>query len=262
MSGVIEPLSQCAYRVRSNFGSTELATATCFFVKTTVGRVFLVTNWHVVTGKNNETGKHLDSHCGEPDRLYVDVFLEQEYLECSSIEILLLDEAGAPRWLEHPKFGSQVDVVALEVLIPEGKSIIPIDSMIEPFNEDTQVRVKNDVFIVGFPFGLRTGEILPIWKRASVASEPVVDVDELPKILVDTASRPGMSGSPVIFFERRPVAIADRKPDEQGATVSHNFQQIVGVYSGRVGTKDAYDYQLGIVWKYQVVKDIVGSVAM
>lgn len=28
-------------------------------------------------------------------------------------------------------------------------------------------------FVIGYPFGLQTGGIFPIWKRASIASEPV-----------------------------------------------------------------------------------------
>jgi hypothetical protein len=55
-----------------------------------------------------------------------------------------------------------------------------------------------DVFVLGYPFGPgKTG--LPVWKRGSIASEPDLVPQVENYLLVDTASRPGMSGSPVIL---------------------------------------------------------------
>jgi hypothetical protein len=58
-----------------------------------------------------------------------------------------------------------------------------------------------EVFILGYPFEIKR-PAFPVWKRASVASEPdlVRLVDDY--ILVDTASRPGMSSAPVIRQSR------------------------------------------------------------
>jgi hypothetical protein len=63
---------------------------------------------------------------------------------------------------------------------------------------DLLVGIGMDVFVLGYPFGPgKTG--LPVWKRGSIASEPDLVPQVENYLLVDTASRPGMSGSPVIL---------------------------------------------------------------
>jgi hypothetical protein len=51
-----------------------------------------------------------------------------------------------------------------------------------------------DCFILGFPENLIGAANTPIWKRASIASEPY---QQFP-YYVDSATRKGMSGAPVI----------------------------------------------------------------
>jgi hypothetical protein len=61
-----------------------------------------------------------------------------------------------------------------------------------------RIRVGMEVFILGYPFGA-SPPAFPVWKRGTIASEP--DLARLTQgyYLVDTASRPGMSGAPVIL---------------------------------------------------------------
>ena len=40
-------------------------------------------------------------------------------------------------------------------------------------------------------------------KRARIASEPIIDIQDRPLMYIDTASRSGMSGSPVIIYIRK-----------------------------------------------------------
>jgi len=57
-----------------------------------------------------------------------------------------------------------------------------------------------DAFILGFPKGIAHQQLLPIWKRGSIATEPEIPrEDDLPVFLVDTATREGMSGAPVLL---------------------------------------------------------------
>ncbi len=97
---------------------------------------------------------------------------------------------------------------------------------------------------------------MPIWKRANIASEPDINIDQLPKLLIDTATRKGLSGSPVIMkrsgihgFEH-----GQPKPDSLIGTI-RNF---VGIYSGTIG-EDELKAQLGIVWKAHVIDEIIDS---
>jgi hypothetical protein len=189
--------SQAAYYIDCLFNEVKLANGTAFFVKRN-DQLYLLTNWHNVTGRNPLTGDYLSTNGAIPNRLLVHVFKNQDYLEWETLSIPLLDEEDNNLWLEHPLHRQKVDVVALQVALPDHLLVTPVEDTIEPFNENTPVHVGNDVFILGYPFGITAGGKLPIWKRASIASEPAVDTDGVPKILVDTASRPGMSGSPVI----------------------------------------------------------------
>lgn len=132
-------------------------------------------------------------------------------------------------------------------------AVTTIEATIEPLNEETPVHVGSDVFILGYPFGITGGEKLPIWKRASIASEPAIDLDGLPKIFVDTASRPGMSGSPVILKQRRQATII------QGNLISRYSMRFIGIYSGRIGSNDQLQAQLGIVWKAHVIDEIINQ---
>ncbi|CUI84843.1 trypsin-like peptidase domain-containing protein [Achromobacter sp. 2789STDY5608621] len=250
-------LSQASYFVSSRFNEVELSTATAFFVLRK-SKMYLITNWHVVSGRNPETGKCLSDTCALPNNLLVRVHKNSEHIEFSDFEIPLFDGSCNKLWLEHPSFKERVDVVALEVCIPNHLSVFDIENFIEPFNEDTEEAVATDVFVIGYPFGRSVEGIFPIWKRASVASEPCIDVDGLPKILVDTASRSGMSGSPVMLYEKRAIGVCDGVPGQPGARLSNFLMKLVGVYSGRIGVDDEnIKAQLGVVWKSVVIDEII-----
>src|SRR5271166_1453973 len=109
-----------------------------------------------------------------------------------------------------------------------------------------------DVFIIGYPFTV-SPPAYPVWKRGSIASEPDLVRMTTGYYLVDTASRPGMSGSPVIlrswtnnFVEGGMRALSD--------TPATNF---IGVYSGRLRTTDPTDAQIGMVWPASDIEDII-----
>lgn len=247
-----DQLSLTSYFVKPRFNKVELsAGATCFFVQRN-GKLFLITNWHVVSGRNFETKKHLHTSLGEPNNLLVSLHKNQETIELEQFSIDLFDHDGKPRWYEHRTFNSDVDVVAIRVTLPNNLTAFTVEQFIEPFNDQTIPKVKNDVFVIGYPFGLTVSQIFPIWKRASIASEPCIDVKGLPIIYVDTATREGMSGSPVFLHEKRGVAIFS---DELGQ--SNNYMAFVGIYSGRIGAEDELKAQLGIVWKGSVLGEII-----
>jgi len=111
---------------------------------------------------------------------------------------------------------------------------------------------SDGVSIVGFPFGLRGGGLLAIWTRGFIASEPDVDLNDLPLFLVDARTRPGQSGSPVIAYSSGGMhAMADGSTAMFGGPVTN----LLGVYSGRINEQS----DLGRVWKVQAVRDILAA---
>ncbi len=250
-----DPLSQTSFYLETSKNGKSLMNGTCFFAQKE-DKTFLITTWHNVTGLNPKTNDFIGQYAIQPDRLTVKVFKNQDILELTEINIDLYDSDSKPVWLEHPIHKENVDVVAIEITVPNDKLVFCVEDGIEPFNEKTQSQVKDDVYVLGYPFGLTAGGIFPIWKRASIASEPIVDIDGLPKMYIDTASRPGMSGSPVIYKEKRSVIIADGDPGK-ASKVSRHFMQFVGIYSGRITDGKETTAQLGIVWKHPVIEEII-----
>ncbi|MDP3946518.1 MAG: trypsin-like peptidase domain-containing protein [Lutibacter sp.] len=250
-----DPLSQTSFYLESYKNGKSLMSGTCFFAKNE-DKTFLITNWHNVSGLNPKTKVFMGPFAVQPDQLAIKIFKNQEILELTDINIDLYDSDSKPVWLEHPIHKEKVDVVAIEVRIPDDKLIFCVEECIEPFNENTQIHVKDDVYVLGYPFGLNAGGIFPIWKRASIASEPIINIEALPKMYIDTASRPGMSGSPVIYKEKRSVMIGDGEPGKASKFSSY-FMQFVGIYSGRITDGKENTAQLGIVWKYPVINEII-----
>lgn len=248
----LDPLSYASFYVSQMYNGLLIGSGTCFFVKRD-GKTFLLTNWHVVTAKDPITEVDLHPHHYHPDHLHIYVFKDQETVERAILDIKLYASDGRPLWKEHPSHSHKVDVVAIEIAFPMGMTVSYVEDCMEPFNEGTEVAIADDVFVLGYPFGLSVAEQFPIWKRASIASEPVIDAESLPLIYVDTASHYGMSGSPVVYRERRAVSIMGQNQ------FSRYRMSLVGIYSGRVGENKDFTVQLGRVWKAKVIDEIIGG---
>ncbi len=189
-----------------NTAGDVLSKATIFFYKQDEQYIYLLTNWHVVTGRSplapmfSKTG-------AVPTRLRL--FLHENVSENAislsrkfPMDVTINDDTGnAPEWLEHPIHKFNVDVAVIK---------IPKDNEFTEkakynclanydFHKDFFPSAMNDVFVVGYPWGLTGGDrVLPLYKRGSVASEPIVPYSNLPRFLIDCRTSEGMSGSPVI----------------------------------------------------------------
>lgn len=252
----IDVYSLTACLVKLMVDENELATGTCFFHKKNE-QVYLITNRHNVTVRHNETNQCLSPTLAVPNKLKLNL-LKKDSLEWGSFIVKILDQDDNPLWIEHPIYKDKIDVVAIPVEVPEEYEFVfvLIEDAAEPYNEHTTFEVGEEIFILGYPLGINAGG-LPLWKRASVASEPNLKIDGLPKFLIDTASRPGMSGSPVILKKRRPLTIGSTGDDGGLKVESRNFNKFIGIYSGRLFASEKNDAQIGIVWKSQLVDEIV-----
>jgi hypothetical protein len=226
----------------------ELAIATGFFWAHGEG-VHLLTNWHVVTGRHPLTGKHLSDHAGEPDRLLIDVFEGRDLNRRRTVELPILAADGAPLWREHSYWRSAVDVVS----IPLGDWGGSVFALNETPTHKALRQVGTDVFVLGFPRGIGPDRHA-IWKRASIASEPDVDVDGLPLRLIDTATAAGMSGAPAIQRFR-----GQATGEEGGIIMGIDGFRLLGVYSGRLAGQNEADVALGRVWKEPLVDEIIAN---
>jgi hypothetical protein len=229
----VDPLTLTTIPLRPFFNDTELAAATGFLYKRRE-QLYLITNWHVVTARNAETGTNLHDHGGRPNLLCAQFNLAVRDFGKEEIVIKLRDEDGAPLWLVHPvhprhRCDKRIDVVAT----PLGPSAEKRPFAVYPVNDWANAKLKisigMDVFILGYPFGAKPPGF-PVWKRGTIASEP--DLVRLTDgyYLVDTASLPGMSGSPVILRSWGNHVV------EGGNIVVNDgpLSRFIGVYSGRL----------------------------
>ncbi|MCH8223614.1 MAG: trypsin-like peptidase domain-containing protein, partial [Chloroflexi bacterium] len=143
--------------------------------------------------------------------------------------------------------------------------------------DDIDLEVGSDLFIVGFPFGFGAGDYFPIWKRGTIASEPLFEPDGLPRFYIDSSTKPGMSGAPVFATESRDYFDVGKEAGEAFAEVQRgeanaleaitkidpaNMQhfikkefRLVGIYSGRI-VPGGEDPNIGIVWQKRLIDEL------
>ncbi len=249
--------------------------ATGFFYERN-GKSYLVSNWHVFSGRNTYTGQPMRSDSVTPDEVRLDVPKKESigrYSRWLHIQLGNNDYETGIGWLQHPR-GQEIDLAVIP-LPAVGNEDVLSESIyyyaVGPEDQsDMAVMVAMDVFVVGFPLGLQKQGNIPVWKRGSIASEPNLDADGLPLFLIDTATREGMSGSPV-YARAQGGYISKEHSAFQMEARSTKF---LGVYSGRYGAaakidKNAapkektadqeFSAQLGRVWRKEVLDELIDN---
>jgi hypothetical protein len=245
----IDRYSLATVPIEQFFNTTKLGEGTGFIWKY-LTRFYLVTNWHVITCRRFPTRENLLKHGGRPNQLHVLFNVQMGQFGKQHHTITIRDEDGNPQWLVHP--GRNVDIAVLP-LPYDGKnpvfSLNPINGQPDP---DLFVGVGMDCFILGYPFGASPPGY-PVWKRGSIASEPDLAPLTTDYILVDTASRPGMSGAPVIIRSWGFHLFNDGS----SATDEYAKSRFIGVYSGRLATQFRDEAQIGMAWSASLIDEII-----
>jgi Trypsin-like peptidase domain len=213
-------------------------------------RYYLITNWHVVSALDLFTKELIAPGGSRANKLRCH-FVRPEQRERELIDVPIRDGDDQPLWLIHFEQATRaIDVIALpldgEVL--KEVSLFPVNELALA---KLAIMIGMDVFILGYPFGSKP-PALPVWKRGSIASEPDLVRNSTGYYLVDTASRPGMSGSPVILR-----SWSNHMLESNMWTTSNEqlpLDRIIGVYSGRLRPPDA---QIGIVWHVDYIEQII-----
>ena len=228
----------------------KLSSATGFWCHYKNQTLF-VTNWHVVSGRNFETNKPVDTRtCALPGELIIHGHVRQDHIAHQPYEhiIGLYDANGNPCWYEHPEFGSRVDVVAIPVQLHHLNGYrlfyVDIDSELE---KNVQISVMDQAFVTGYPLeASTTPNDFPIYKSGIIASEPMVFNSE-PRFYIDGKTKKGYSGSPVVLKQTN-----TRKNGSKINGYAHEALDFVGIYSGRDRQEETeFEAELGIVWPYR-----------
>lgn len=221
----------------------QLGVATGFVIKRDKN-YYLITNWHVVSGKKPSSNQSLSPENKVPNKLKV-WFHGQKLGSWVPRDIFLTDSKGNSLWLEH-KRGREIDVVVVPITKFKDTKIYEIDLLLADF--DLMIYPSEPVSIIGFPLGITSAGKLPIWKTGNIASDIDIDWGGKPAFLIDATTKSGMSGSPVI---------AKRVSIYQTSTGNKigNAVKFLGVYSGR--EVDENGIEIGYVWKPKVIHEIL-----
>jgi Trypsin-like peptidase domain len=242
--------------------ANKIGSASGFFYESK-GRKFLVSNWHVFSGRDAVTNETIHkSKTALPDEIEI-VYASVLSLDESTglinvaphqIKCKIKNVDLKANWIELPNYDPKVDIAALSVSFMDGlKKPFMLTDM--NLNNELEATIGGDVFIVGFPLGLANNEFLPIWKRGSIASEPSVPFNREPLFLIDSATREGLSGSPVYLTSD------GNSPDAQGNVILGRARQykFLGIYSGRVHDKDIFAAQIGRVFHAELLVTLTES---
>jgi hypothetical protein len=236
------------------FNDTPLGHATGFLWRASASRqLYIVTNWHVVSAKNFFNQANIHKSAARPNRLLTRFQIPGQF-EKQPWNISLRSEHDEPLWLVHP--GSRYDIALVPFSpSPEEQQVVGLYPFNEYSNDELLTEIGMDVFVLGYPFNIAP-PAFPVWKRGSIASEPaIVRLSGNGYMLIDTASRPGMSGSPVIQRSR------DHHLLPHGATVrdGRNRTKLLGIYSGRLPTDHSHEAQIGLVWDRSYIDEIIAG---
>lgn len=277
MSKKMSPISFFSLQIELRLEGKKIGRGTGFLYQPKgKDKVFLVTNYHVITASSpKEPSVILEGYPDCPDEISISVLSRKNH---QPFKIGYSLKKGAdPTWVEHKDREKGVDIVAIPIELPEDAMVINQRKL--NLIDNINFEIGSDLFIVGFPFGFGAGDFFPIWKRGTVASEPLFKPEGLQKFYIDSYTNPGMSGSPVFAFENRemfslegeeallfkkyengeisPLDFLRKCPSDKMVNLfQKKHMQLVGIYSGRIFLQNEKDPNIGIVWQKQLIDEM------
>ncbi len=277
-------LNNAIVHLNMHFNETSLSTGTGVFYKKE-DRYYIITAWHNVTGLNTESLNYLDANNAVPNYIWVTFkhcFLQ--YYSNICIKIPLYDDDKALFYI-HPDNWPRIDVVAIpfnplahhttkipldtgeyrEVLISlNTESLAPGQCPIRTVQDFCMsgeraktwldiVSVTEEVFIPSYPHNITDDMFSPVWKRATLASNPRDLWNRERKFLIDSASSSGMSGASVFYYDPSGLLRIGASRYQQSSPVAI----FAGVYVGRLGVTNKADPQVGTVWHPSLIDEII-----
>jgi hypothetical protein len=216
--------------------SLFLGKATGFVIKSKTQN-YLITNWHVATNKNPTTKDWINPKVPISPNSIVIVHNGEKLGDYVVKKESLIDEKGVNTFKEFSIGTEMVDVVAIPLKDTISTKIYPVDY--KKTNDSLVLKPTDRLFVLGFPKGVRSSPVMPIWKSGLIASEPDIDQENKPIIWLDIESYGGMSGSPVYL-------ITDKLEFKNGTSsmiMGNKASYFIGVFSHKK------EVNIGALWK-------------
>lgn len=260
VSLVVEPIIQHA-----GCPIIECGPATGFVVEKD-GKHFLVTNYHVVSGRRSTDNSIISKTGGTPTHLRC-TFHGPKLGVWQPKVFPLIDDNDQLVWLNTSVDGSDIfkfaDIAVIPLDATDGISLYPVF-----IDESDKIRSAPccQATVLGYPGGRSSYKYFPIWVTGYIASEPQFDYVDLPILLVNATTTAGMSGSPVF-------QVADGNYFDSSGNYcidpSRKYK-FLGIYSGRITTNQLLEdsmtddqqrsdnaLNIGIIWKPLVINQLI-----
>ena len=247
---------------------------------------YYVTAWHVLSGRHFISKQPISPVGWLPQTIQTAVQLELDEgsgtVSIGPLEFTArIYSKGNPIWLVDGQRGSALDVAVIPLRDFVGQVDDPTDAaqlkeVVDKLDGSTtysplsftslparllshrnpnfsnELTVAQDVFLIGYPEAIGSPGHPAIWKRGTIASEPSFPLNGRPCFLIDSATRPGLSGSPVVARYENPSRQLPRGVlTKQGSELG-----FCGVYTARIGGTPE-QAQLGAVWPADVIEGII-----
>jgi hypothetical protein len=243
---VIDPLSCRSLIIKTYFDGQLLCQGTGFIVEKN-NAPFLITNFHIIAGRDPVTLQPIHKAGGIPNTIKVLHHYTKQLGNWQPSTYPLFDANQNQLWLEHPTLKG-IDIVALPLAIHDANiKIYPFNLNLA--NTDLIPTPAMSVSIIGFPLGISAGGSWPIWKTGHIATDPDVNYDGRPSFLIDATTRGGMSGSPVVIRLNGGFNTRSGNMILAGGFTT----KFLGVYSGRIND----DAEIGRVWRPHLINEIL-----
>jgi hypothetical protein len=254
-------LQKAIVKIDAVSGESLLGTATGFIVDHNNGW-YLVSAWHVFSGRDPRTGQPMNKEGCVPDRfnltfnvLAIDLDGTTTGVTTKKIGVPLNTEGGEAIWSQHAVHGQAVDVAVIN--LTDCLSWFQTQ-MYSGSSQNMVADVGCDLFMPSFPKGYSANGVFPITKRASLAN-PIDNFTGGTAFYIDTASREGMSGAPVFIWTNVAHWVQDSLDCAPKFTGLPFAYRLLGVYSGREISSDVGDAQIGRVFKEYLIPEIINN---
>ncbi len=227
------------------FGTKLIGNATGFIIKSKT-QYYLITNWHVVTGKNPDTQNWLPGITTSPNKITIK-HLGNPMLGQFAVKTETLMYGFDTLYKQFKIENKLVDAVAIPLKDTTDISIFPVNY--SNTYESINLSPTENVFVVGFPSGFSLSG-LPVWKSGTIASEPEINPEVKPIIYIDANGIGGMSGSPVYFISNNYIT----KEGTNMHTGSNPDTFFLGVFAG-----GQPNIAISYLWKSTYLKSFFDS---
>ena len=243
----------------STTGLEQTSFGTGFLYQDEADRIWLVSNWHVFTGRRPDEPNQLLGHADSP--AIISFSLKNTVTgSFQQLTFPLYDSDGKALWRQHAE-GSIFDVAALPVDLDQSWEYETVQTA--STSQAGAIEPGFDVILIGFPFPASQDIPLPLWKRGMISSEPSLKMFGQSQYLIDSPGTPGMSGSPVFvsheaYIETVESLEAQKRIDEGKSFIweepnvfdlSRERKTVelewIGIYAGATGDKRLETVKLG-----------------